>query len=89
MLTVATSCKKTNNDKNKIVTVTFDTDGGNYIESKKILVGKKLLEIEEPVKNGYKFLGWYLNKECTGDKITKIEKGTTGNLILYAKWENA
>lgn len=37
----------------------------------------------------YKFLGWYLNKECTGDKITKIEKGTTGNLILYAKWEIA
>ena len=65
MLTVATSCKKTNNDKNKIVTVTFDTDGGNYIDSKKILAGKKLLEIEEPVKNGYKFLGWYLNEVFT------------------------
>ena len=33
------------------------------------------------------FLGWYLDRECTGDKITKINKGTTGNMTLYAKWE--
>lgn len=31
------------------------------------------------------FLRWYLDKECT-KPITKIEKGTTGNIILYAKW---
>lgn len=82
MLTVATSCKKTNNDKNKIVTVTFDTDGGNYIESKKILVGKKLLEIEEPVKNGYKFLGWYLN-----EVLFDINTPITEDCTLVAKWK--
>lgn len=32
------------------------------------------------------FLGWFLDKEFT-KPITKIEKGTTGNLILYAKWK--
>jgi len=31
------------------------------------------------------FLGWYLDKEFT-KQVTKIEKGSTGNLILYAKW---
>ncbi len=35
-----------------------------------------------PAKEGYKFLGWY-----NGDvKVELIEKGTTGNLTLTAKW---
>ena len=34
----------------------------------------------------YPFLGWYLTSDGSGEKITKIAKGTTGNIILYAKW---
>ena len=33
------------------------------------------------------FLGWYLDHEGNSDQIIKIEKGTTGDIILYAKWE--
>ncbi len=33
------------------------------------------------------FLGWYLNHEGTGNQVLKINKGTTGDIILYAKWE--
>ena len=33
------------------------------------------------------FLGWYLDRDCSGEPVTKIEKGSTGNIILYAKWE--
>ena len=33
------------------------------------------------------FLGWYDNPECTGNPITKIEAGTTGNIVLYGKWD--
>jgi uncharacterized repeat protein (TIGR02543 family) len=33
------------------------------------------------------FLGWYLDRDCSGEPVTKIEKGSTGNVILYAKWE--
>ena len=33
------------------------------------------------------FLGWYTNPNFTGSPVTKIEKGTTGNLVLYAKWK--
>ena len=32
------------------------------------------------------FLGWYLNPDCTGDPVTKIEKGSIGDMMLYAKW---
>ena len=34
-----------------------------------------------------KFLGWYLDRDATGEAVTKIEKGTTGDILLYAKWE--
>ena len=45
-------------------------------------------EISLPVATGNaKFLGWYDNPECTGEAITSISKGTTGNIVLYAKWE--
>ena len=45
-------------------------------------------EITLPVATGNaKFLGWYDNADCTGDAITSIAKGTTGNIVLYAKWE--
>ncbi len=33
------------------------------------------------------FLGWYTNPNFTGSPVTKISKGTTGNLVLYAKWK--
>ena len=33
------------------------------------------------------FLGWF-DAEKGGNKITKIKKGTTGDIILYAHWHN-
>lgn len=39
--------------------------------------------LREIYKEGYQFLGWYLDDV----KIDKIEKGTSGNLILEAKWQ--
>ena len=37
--------------------------------------------------NGTKsFEGWYVNAGCTGDAITEIPHGSTGDWTLYAKW---
>lgn len=38
-------------------------------------------------RNGYTFVGWYNNAEFTGNPITEITKGTTGNLTLHARWK--
>lgn len=38
-----------------------------------------------PATGNHQFLGWYLDRECT-IPITKITKGMTGNIIVYAKW---
>jgi uncharacterized repeat protein (TIGR02543 family) len=35
---------------------------------------------------GYDFGGWYDNADFTGEAITKIAKGSTGNKEFYAKW---
>lgn len=46
-------------------TVTFNTDGGSQIDNQKVMYGQ-LVDIEEnPVKEGYTFTGWYLDKDCT------------------------
>lgn len=39
--------------------------------------------LETPIKEGYKFVGW---KDADGNKVTQIVKGSTGNLTLYAEF---
>lgn len=35
---------------------------------------------------GYEFVGWFIDSVGSGEKITEISLGTTGDLHLYAKW---
>ena len=44
------------------------------------------ITLQAPTKAGYTFDGWYSDAEFTGEKVTTIAKGTTGNIELYAKW---
>lgn len=41
------------------------------------------ITLPEASLEGYIFLGWYLNSDLSGSRITKTDKG---NLVLYAKW---
>jgi len=38
-------------------------------------------------KAGYTFLGWYDNPELTGDPVTAIPQGSTGDKTIYAKFD--
>jgi len=42
--------------------------------------------LENPTKENYTFLGWYKEAGFI-NKVTKIAKGSTGNIELFAKWE--
>ncbi len=44
------------------------------------------ITLKEPTRSGYKFLGWYTESDFQ-HRVTKIEKGTTGNKTFYAKWK--
>ncbi len=39
-----------------------------------------------PEKSNYDFLGWYDNPTFAGNTVTKINKGSSGNKIFYARW---
>ena len=66
-------------------TITYNLSGGinsknnpaTYTEKTKTIV------LEAPTQKGYTFKGWYNSK---GKAVTKIKKGSTGNITLYAKW---
>lgn len=42
-----------------------------------------------PTREGYVFMGWYDNASFSGNPITEIEPGSTGNKTYYAKWQEA
>jgi uncharacterized repeat protein (TIGR02543 family) len=63
------------------VTITFDTDGGEKIDSVKIEKGKTS-KLPEPTKENYDFKGWYLEDTLVNEN-TVFDKDVT----LKAKWE--
>ncbi len=47
------------------------------------------IELLNPTKPGFVFIGWYLNENFTPDSlIAQIDSSLTGNITLYAKWES-
>ena len=72
----------------KEYTITYNLNGGSgtmtptryTIESETFTLPKN------PTKAGHTFAGWYANAELTGDAVTQIEKGSTGDKAYWAKW---
>ena len=62
--------------------VTFDTTGGNSIESIKVLENHKVVIPTNPVRVGYNFLGWFV-----GNQNYDFNNEVTSNITLIAKWE--
>lgn len=71
-----------NYEVNSYVEVSFDTDGGTAIKKQIVIVGTTLKEIPNPVKDGYKFLGWKYN-----DEIFDMKMIISTNMTLKAFYE--
>ena len=67
------------------ITVTFDTDGGTIINPLSVVSGWPF-EVEEPIKEGHQFIGWYQDQAMTIPFNVGIDTSTV-NLTLYAKYE--
>ncbi len=65
-------------------TVTFDTNGGSYLSSKKVEDGNALEKPTDPTKKGYSFVGWFSDKELNNEYDFK--NAVTKNITIYAKW---
>ncbi len=60
-----------------IYTVTFNTDGGNYIEPQKVQEGSLIQAVNNPTRNGYEFKGWSYD----------FSQPVMSDLIVTARWE--
>ena len=67
--------------KTKIFSVTFESDG-NVVTTKEVKKSKKVAKIEDPTKEGYKFIGWYLD-----GKLYNFNSKVTKDIKLVANWE--
>ena len=47
------------------------------------------LTLVNPTREGYIFSGWYTSEDFSGNQVTEIAKGSTGEVNLYAKWVEA
>ena len=67
--------------------IKYNLNGGNNNKKnpKTYYVTTATINLKNPTRKGYGFLGWYTDSEFT-NKITSIPKGSTGTKTLYAKW---
>ena len=63
------------------VTVTFNADNGTDVVMVNVASGETITKIDDPVKDGYYFLGWYL-----GDAVYDFDSVVNEDITLVAKW---
>lgn len=69
-------------NRDNLLTVSFDTDGGNNIISQVISNGDLAVVPAKPTKEGYTFIGWQL------DKVNyDFSSSVTDSITLIAIWE--
>ena len=69
-------------DKNEVIVITFNKDNGEDNSTIEIIKNDKVTPISEPEKEGYNFVGWYLN-----DMYFSFDTPIEENITLTAKWE--
>lgn len=69
-----------------MVELTFVTNAEFEIDDLLVEKNTKVNHIETPVRDGYSFLGWYLDQELT-NRFDKEKKIITENLTLYGSWQ--
>ena len=73
----------------KQFTVSFYTDGGSYVSSKKVAYKSTYGTLTTPTKSGYNFDGWYTSLSG-GTKVTATTTmNTAADHTLYARWTSA
>lgn len=70
--------------------ITYELNASNdnveNLNPESYTIETETITLQNPTRNGYDFVGWYTDEDYTS-QITQIEKGSTGDITLYAKWE--
>ena len=65
--------------------IIFETNEGEEIPPRQVAYDTEIGDLTTPIKSGYTFKGWYLDKDLTEE--FKAEKMPAKDITLYAKWE--
>ena len=68
------------------VTVRFETFGGTPIDAVTAEAGEAIVPPEAPEKEGWVFLGWYLDRACEGEKVELPTVMPASSVTYYAKF---
>ena len=72
--------------RNPGFTITFDSKGGTDVAPQNQMYGELLEVPEDPTREGYEFLGWYLEPSC--DELWEEDTDIIEcDLTLYAGWK--
>lgn len=69
-----------------VYTITYDLDGGviaDNVNPTEYTIESETIHLQEPTRDARVFIGWYDGST----PVTEIRKGSAGNLVLTAKWE--
>ena len=68
--------------------ISYELNGGTNSSSNpsSYTIESSSITLKDATRHGYTFDGWYKTSTFT-DKITTINNGGYGNLVLYAKWK--
>ncbi len=77
------SCE--NNNTSKTYKVVFETKGGSIVKSISVEENKELTFPTNPTKEGFEFVGWYLDENY----VEKVQTPyiVTKNVTFYANWQ--
>ncbi|MDR2711552.1 MAG: InlB B-repeat-containing protein, partial [Clostridiales bacterium] len=69
-----------------IHTVTFDSQSGSAVASEEVADDDKVTKPADPIRSGYNFGNWYIDKDCADKDLYDFETPVTDSFTLYAKW---
>ncbi len=71
--------------KNQVIAVSFVSNGGTTVEKIAEEPGSNISSPTSPVREGYTFTGWFIDRNCTMEyHFTTMPESS---VILYAGWE--
>ncbi len=67
--------------------ITYILNGGALpADAETSYIGGEKLTLPIPSNGKLEFLGWYLEEDFSGNKVSTIKSSQTGDITLYAKW---
>ncbi|MDG0888296.1 RCC1 domain-containing protein [Paracholeplasma manati] len=68
--------------------ISYDLNGGEAVANPiEYTIESDTINLISTSKEGYSFVGWFVNPELAGVAVNSITQGTMGNINLYASFE--